>query len=78
MATEKILKILVATTIVMVLVQIVVYVFFSGLIEAFYALSVWYIYAISFFFMAYVVHVTVKLQSQYEETCKQNPQLCSE
>jgi len=77
-ATEKILKILVATTIVLALAQIAVYVFFNGLIDAFYTLTVWYIYAVAFFFMAYVIHTAVKIQRQYEETCRQNPQLCSD
>jgi hypothetical protein len=76
-ATEKTLKILVATTIMLAIAQIVVYVFFNGLFDAFYTLTVWYIYAVAFFFMAYVIHVTLKIQRQYEETCRQNPQLCS-
>ena len=75
---EKILKILVATAIMLAIAQIAVYVFFNGLIDVFYTLSVWYIYAVAFFFMAYVIHIAVKIQRQYEETCRQNPQLCSD
>ncbi|MEM3549238.1 MAG: hypothetical protein QXJ23_09575 [Thermofilum sp.] len=78
MATEKILKILVATTIVLALAQVAVYIFFNGLIDTFYTLTVWYVYAVAFFFMTYVIHTAIKIQRQYEESCKQNPQLCSD
>lgn len=79
METEKALKILVATTtIVMVLGLIAVYVFFNELIDAFITVSVWLIYAEAFIFMTYTIHTTVKIQRQYEEKCRQKPQLCSD
>jgi len=77
--TEKALKILVAaTTIVLVLGLIAVYVFFNELIDVFITVSVWYIYAEAFIFMTHTIHTAVKIQRQYEETCRQKPQLCSE
>jgi hypothetical protein len=77
--TDKILKILVVTTtILLVLGLIAVYVFFNELIDVFIAVSVWYIYTEAFIFMTYTIYTTVKIQRQYEEKCRQNPQLCSD
>lgn len=78
METEKALQILVATSIVMVLGLIAVYVLFNELIDAFITVTVWLIYAESFIFMTYTIHTAVKIQRQYEETCRQKPQLCSD
>ena len=78
MGAEKTLKILIAAAIVLALAQAAVYLFFNAAIDVFVTVSVWYVYAVAFIFMTYAILTAVKIQRQYEETCRQKPQLCSQ
>jgi Ca2+/Na+ antiporter len=75
---EKALKLLVASMFAVVLVQVVVTVFFSELADVFYGFSECYVFMVAFFFMLYLIYVAYKLQREYEESCRRDPQLCSD